>query len=322
MYLMNMSNQSYDLQKFNSCWLEVKAFLDKHKLDGLEMIVDGEDNLAHSDTILFKGLHLKYFPTWLDFYKGNLDAIRDIYATDEKIRHYYGGLTKNAMIDHYKEAFEKAKSLGVHYMVFHVAHIQTKDAFTFEYDYSDDDVLDATADLINECFTEDSEIDLLFENLWWPGMTLLDQNKTKRFLDKIKYKNKGIMLDLSHLMITNPDIKDLDHGTDYILEVIENLGETSSYIKGIHINKSLPNDYLKKNHIDKYYEVLASDGIEKYIKLMSHIKRIDWHVPYDHKGIQAIINRVNPKYVVYEVLSNNIDQLDAYIKLQNQMVGR
>lgn len=44
---------------------------------------------------------------------------------------------------------------------------------------------------------------LLFENLWWPGLTLKNPKLVAKLLKNVKHPNLGIMLDLGHLMNTN-----------------------------------------------------------------------------------------------------------------------
>ncbi|MDO7206222.1 hypothetical protein Q5M85_21135 [Paraclostridium bifermentans] len=43
--------------------------------------------------------------------------------------------------------------------------------------YTDKDVIDASIELVNEIFKDlDTEVTILFENLWWPGLRMVDKN--------------------------------------------------------------------------------------------------------------------------------------------------
>src|SRR6056297_2427349 len=323
MYLMNISNSMYDLEKFGGQWHHLEKFIKKHQLDGVELILYKDRYLDEIGLKHLIGLHLRYFPTWLEFYKNDQKALNDIFNTQKAIEDYYGGLKPKVLVDVFKEEYESAKKLGVEYMVYHVGHVTNADAFSFEFEYSDEDVLNATVDIVNQAFDQDSDIYLLFENLWWPGMNLLDQEKTKMFLDQINYKKKGIMLDLSHLMITNPDLKTAKEATEYIIERINGLGELKEYIKGIHLNMSLSGEYLKENHKPKYQDISKmSNGFKKYQKIVEHIKRIDQHLPYDDVSVNEIIKLVKPEYIVFEFSSKTYDQIDAYIYKQNKILNR
>jgi hypothetical protein len=320
---MNISNSLYDLEKYGGQWHHFEEFIKKHQLDGIELILYKDRYLDKIDPNHLIGLHLRYFPTWLEFYNNDQDALIEMFDTEEAIKSYYGGLKPEVLVDVFKKEYESAKKLGVEYMVYHVGHVTNADAFSFEFDYSDEDVLNATVDIVNQAFDQDSDIYLLFENLWWPGMNLLDQEKTKKFLDQINYKNKGIMLDLSHLMITNPSIKTPREATDYILEKINALGNLKEYIKGIHLNMSISGDYLKKNHVPVYKKIQKlSDGFEKYQKIVEHIKRIDQHLPYDDVSVNEIIKLVKPEYIVFEFSSKTYAEIDEFTHRQNRILNR
>ena len=113
----------------------------------------------------------------------------------------------------------------------------------------------------------------------------------KDFLNSIHYKNKGIMLDLSHLLATSTNIHTMDQAGEYILRSLDKMGELVDHIKGIHINKSIPGGYLLENHAHKYQQVVnEKDPLEQYYKIMDHIKTIDWHVPYDDHSLDSIIS--------------------------------
>jgi len=320
---MNISNSLYDLKKFGGKWHHFEKFIQKHQLDGIELILYKDQYLDEIKPEHLIGLHLRYFPTWLEFYNENQSALMNSFDTKEAIQEYYGGLEPNVLVDVFKKEYDNAKKLDVEYMVYHVGHVTNADAFTFKFDYTDSDVLEATIDLVNQAFDHDSDIDLLFENLWWPGMNLLDQEKTKNFLDQIKYKKKGIMLDLSHLMITNPNIQTPKEATDYIIEKINDLGALKKYIKGIHLNMSLSGDYLKEDHKEKYRKIeKMTDGFQKYQKIVEHIQRIDQHLPYNDASIHKIIDLVNPEYIVYEFSAKNYETIDGYIHEQNKILNR
>jgi len=323
-YLINISNHNFALKKFNNNWFDLKNFLHSHKMDGIELIAFGEDNLNTLPNNLLHGMHLRYYPCWIDFYNQNFDNLKEEFKSIDEIKNYYGSLSPDSIVKKYKIEFQKAKKFNSKYMVFHVSDVSVKEAYTFNFKHSDYEVLDASIDLINKSFNEDSNIELLFENLWWPGLTLLDYKKTKYFLDNINYKNKGIMLDLSHLMLTNLSLKNLDDSTNYILKILDSLKEVKRYIKGIHINMSLPGEYIKNNsNIGEYNKILSiKNAEEKYSKIHEHIKNIDWHIPYNHHSINKIINAINPKYIVYEFMANDLDTLNNYIKLQNEFIKR
>lgn len=316
MLLCNFSNTDYHLDFFKNRWNGLKTFIKEEKFDGIELLLHGNDDISEIPNDLVKGLHLSYFPTWLDFYK-NDEAYKIDYPTLEDLESAFGGSTSIAIVERFKKDFEIAKKLDVKYMVFHVGHVTTKDAFTLDYHYSNRDVLKHTADLVNEIF-EDSKIMLLFENLWWPGLTLTDKDDLSYFMDLVNYKNKGVLLDLSHLLLTNDKLNNLDEGLEYIKEVLARLGDLKDYIKGVHLNATEGYSYLRQNHLHKYEEYLQAGRMDRYKIIYEHISSMDQHKAFCHYGIQEVLELIDPSFINIEVKSNSFLEWSDTLRLQKR----
>ncbi|ONI46030.1 hypothetical protein AN640_03950 [Candidatus Epulonipiscium fishelsonii] len=292
--LFHFTTSTRCLQWFNNDWTEIEDFLQKHNLNGIELGLFPDYPIKHIPKHVATGIHLSFYPEWLEF-------------------------DKEPMIASYKLQYQKAKQLGAKYMVFHVSHVRPVDTFTWKFDYTDEVVVDATIDLLNCIFPQDEDGPmLLFENLWWPGLTFLDKNICRKLLDKVKYKNKGFVLDISHLILMNKSIDSDDKAYNFIKKVMSNLETFKSYFKVIHINKTLPKHYMKQNHMYKLesYNLAKDESIKKKI-LLSHIKKMDPHLPFDSPFINDIVNLVDPKFCVYETSPKDIYELNYFVKTQN-----
>lgn len=315
MKLCNFSNTDYHLAWYDNNWQGLIDFLNENQLDGIELLLHGNYEINNIPKQLVKGLHLSYFPTWLDFF--NEDEIyKHDFPEQQDLMNTFEGVTPEAIVERFKKDYEVAKALEVEYMVYHVAHVRLKDAFSFTYEYSNEDVLNATAKIVNQIFDHDSDVELLFENLWWPGLQLLCKDELNAFMSKIDYKKKGVMLDLSHLIITNNQLKTLDDAVLYILECLSNLGEAIKWIKGIHINKTLIHEYMLEDHQLKYTSYLNAENNQRFKVIYDHISKLDQHMPFDHIGLKDIIALVNPKYKMIEVVGHNRDIWESYVKEQ------
>ena len=73
MYLINFSNSNTIFDRFNYDWNEVRNFLDGNNMDGVELIFHGDDYIAEMPKGLACGMHLRYYPSWLNFWRGNLE---------------------------------------------------------------------------------------------------------------------------------------------------------------------------------------------------------------------------------------------------------
>jgi DNA-binding MltR family transcriptional regulator len=320
--LTNFSTYNYDLERFNYDHNKIKFFLERHNMDGFELLnpIMWQENIIPQK--LVKGVHLKYYPTWLDFWNGNRKALLDQFKSMDVVEKYYEGISKEVMIQHYRKEIEMATKMGAEYVVFHVAHVQVEHTYDYNFTYSDDEVMDASIDLINKVFKNlNTNVKLLFENLWWPGFTMLDKDIAFKLLNKVQYSNKGFMLDTAHLMNTNLYLKDEKQGIEYIINTINALGELKSSIKGIHLNCSLSGEYVLEQIKNKKYQEKEFDLNPLSEEIFMHVFRIDSHKPFTDKSIKKLVEFINPEYLVYEFVANSIEQLEQYIETQDSSMG-
>jgi sugar phosphate isomerase/epimerase len=317
--IINLSTYKFDMDKYENDSENITKFLKNHKIDAIELL----EPLGHSEELIskkiIKGVHLKHYPMWLDFWNGNKEGLLEDFNNVEDVINYYGGNSKKHIINKYREEIKAAQRLNVEYAVFHVSHVKLKHCYNYNFTYTDKEVLDATIELVNEIFKElDTDITILFENLWWPGLRMVDEKSVKYFFENIEYKNKGFMLDTGHLLNTNLDISTEEDGIDYLIDTVNNLGYLKEYIKGIHLSKSISSKYVK----DQISEYMDIDIDKKPNQLMQeiifHIIKIDEHKPFTNKKIKELIDIISPKYLVYEFITTSLDELSDYINTQDE----
>lgn len=314
--LMNLSTYNYDVERFDCNKNNIINFLKKHKMNGIELLhpIGLDENIIPCN--LVKGVHLKYYPTWLDFWNNNTQELLKQFKSLDVIEKYYGGTNREIMIEHYKKEIKMADKIGAEYAVLHVSHVQEKHVFNYDFTYTDEEIIDAASDLINEVFKGmDTNIKLLFENEWWPGFTMLSYENAYRLLDKVNYSNKGFVLDTSHLMNTNLNLKSEKQGIEYIINTVKNLGELKNLIKGIHLNCSLSGEYVMK-------KINSTRGKEFTFPPMSeeifmHVFNIDSHKPFTDTCVKKLLDFIKPEYLVYELVASYIGELEKYIETQD-----
>ena len=323
-YLFHLSTVPKYLDWFNNDWEEIQAFAEKHLMDGVEIMIHNDYDIDQVPEDFAHGMHLRFHPMWLDFWNKDTKAVEETVGGDEEVEELYGGIDPQCLVDQYKDQYATAKALGVKYMVFHVSHVLVEDTFTWQYEYTDKEILEATIELVNQAFPADEDGPLLlFENLWWPGLTYCDPELTKWFIEQINYKNKGYLLDTSHLILTNPEIWNENQAVEYMRKIVRDLGETASYIKGMHVNKTLPKNYMRQNHIYKLENYQnAKTPWQKTGVLKKHIGSLDVHKPFDHPAIAKLIEDVKPDFCVFEVTPQARHELAHYLNLQNKALGR
>ena len=176
--------------------------------DGLELMHCGEDRRGIVPPEKIVGVHLCFFPYWYDFYTGDLAACRRELGGEEAVRALYGGVTPEALADAYRRDIAQARTEGAEYVVFHVADCSDRELFTLRYRHTSREIAEAAAELLNTLFPEtDGELVLLMENLWHPGLTLTEPEVTRTLLERVRYNNKGIMLDTAERSYSEKRLK-------------------------------------------------------------------------------------------------------------------
>lgn len=319
--LFHLSTTPKQLNMFNNDWEEIREFVIKQQMDGIELGLTLDYEIEQIPKELIKGVHLSFYPMWLDFWRGNDEKLRKLFKNEEEIYKYYKGNDKACLIESYKEQYARAKQIGAKYMVFHISHVLPEDSFTYEFEYTDKEVMEATLELVNAAFT-DKEGEgplLLFENLWWPGLNYKDPKLTKWFIEQVNYSNKGYLVDVSHLILNNNKIGTEKEAYNYIHQTICALEDTRKWIKGVHLNKTLPKHYMKRDHrylLDRYRG--TKDSFQKLNILKRHIKSLDPHMPFDHPLAKSIIELLHPEYCVFETAPETRYELAYFIKKQNE----
>jgi hypothetical protein len=296
----------------------MEKYQKKYNFDGFEIIkFDLEkDSSKLKDKII--GYHMRFFPMWLDIYLGKYNMIKEKFS-DKMDRFYWcGGDTKEDVITYYKKDLQRAKELGVEYVVFHACYVDDDGSLTYQFPYTDKEVLEGVVSLINDVFkNEDFQFTLLLENLWWAGLKLNSKSEMKLLLNKIEYKNIGFILDTSHMLNTNFNLKNLDEGIDYIIENIDKMEELKKYIYGVHLSWSLSGDYVSKM-IEKHRK--SQEEREKAKKkIYEYVGQIDYHYPFEDNRIMKFLNKLSLKWLVYEFLYYNDEELEEKVIKQEKI---
>lgn len=317
--LTNLTTHPMDLDRFTEATEGIEDFLNSHGLDGFEVMLldEWEDHRLPKGRI--HGVHMRFWPMWLDFWKGNRQGLLKEFLTEEAVKSFYGGSDRETLIQHYKMELKRAHENQSNYVVFHASHVTLEQCYTYAFDQTDEMVIDSFIELIN-AITEgfSSETTLLFENQWWPGLTFLNPILMDQLMSCISYPKKGFMLDVGHLMNTHTGLRTESEGVDYILSCLETLGEERiSWIKGIHLNSSLSGAYVEFSKEKSGDYDPEKPFMERYIEAYSHIGQIDGHNPFENPRISEIVDRVQPDYLVYEFITETYEALSEKIKRQH-----
>ncbi len=319
--LINFSVDPWDLDKFDNNIDNIRGFLARHKIDGFEMIQYANWDDCVVPTSLIHGAHTCFWPTWLDFWLENKEELLRQFGDPDICAQYYRCSSKPEMIDYYKREMERAAAAGVHYVVFHVSHIEMEHCYTYDFTYDDEEVTEAFIDMANQILEgADPNLEILFENHWYPGLTFLKKDIMTKIMTEIKHPKKGFVLDIGHLMNTNLNLRSEKEAVDYMVGVLDGLGEVAWHIKAIHLNSSLTGEYVKHAIAGAAVYDETLDFNTQQIQLYAHISKIDTHAPFLDASINKIIDVVAPKYLVYEFSVETQEALDDLVRLQNRIL--
>ena len=308
--LLNMADfySNEELEK------DMQYFSEKYGFDGFELIkfFDGDNSSLKK---YIKGYHMRFFPSWMELYLEDFNSLYDELKDEKYFKSLCGGHSKKELIEYYKRELKIAKELKVEYVVFHACNVKVTEAMTYDFKYSDKEVLNAVISIINEIF-EDGEYDfkLLFENLWWSGLRLTNKEEIEYLLNGVKYKNVGFILDTGHMINNNRDIKNSKEGIKYIKKNIENIGEYKNLIYGMHLNYSLSGEYVNRAIKENKEKNLSIEEIMSNV--YQHVGSIDYHDPFEDKEIIDVINSLPIKYLVFELIGDTREELENKIQRQ------
>lgn len=91
--MFNLSTSVYDLDRFASRE-ELLSLIDELGFDGVELLACDEDPRGIVPKEFVTGQHMIYFPYWLDFYRGDEQALLREFGSLEECERVYGGTDK------------------------------------------------------------------------------------------------------------------------------------------------------------------------------------------------------------------------------------
>lgn len=280
-------------------------------VDGVEQLIYQVEPAKYSYKDLTVGVHLNYWPYWMDFWTKNVKRLRQQFpGVRERTEYFKQAMSTDEWLAVIRRNINVALAENPQYLVWHVGEATNYDAFTWDFHYKDKEVLGAAADVFNSVADEiPQHVTVLFENLWWPGLRLTNVRNVKYFFDHIKRENVGIMLDTGHLMNTNPNLRSEAEGADYVCHTVGKLGALADLIKGVHLNCSLSGAYQRS-----FKRELPKNLTRKQI--WEHINAIDQHKPFTTQAAKQILDCVQPDFVNHELYYESLPEMQEKVALQ------
>ncbi len=316
--LVNFSVYPCDIERFDNDWGALESFLKKHGLDGIELLV-GTQTLPDVPSHLVQGVHLPcpvgWFRVWRD--EPEFEGLEDW-----EIEVIYGTRTKAELIPQFCSILENIQAVEPAYAVFHVTYVEPDQVFTRKHGCTNKEVLKANADFLNQAAGHfpDGEppVRLFFENLWWPGLTLMDPEETEYFTDLLEFDNWAFLLDTGHFMNATGICNEQDDAIDIVMEKLRSLpGSIISRIEGMHFHHSLSGKYQEGTVLAQHPSHLQNKTFsQSYSEIMTHVNKIDQHMPFSSDRCRQIVELVSPNYLTHEFVTADLEELDLKLNTQ------
>ena len=319
-HVVNMVSENEWLKEYKDR-ADMNSFIKECKCDGAEVIRGGDDNTGIYCSENVVGVHLYFYPSWLDFWNMNIDGLKKHFGSREIWENYYRATNREEFLKPYQDDMDYAEAMGAEYAVFHINDVSNEEVLTYEWEHANREVIVAAAEIINELTRgRNYHFKLLLENLFTPGMTLLNPNETELMLNLVNYENKGIVMDTGHLMCAPQNITEEEQGIDFVLQTVKNHGELAKYIKALHLHQSTTGNFvadLKTRNI-----IPEKDFYALWAQSYNVILNIDQHRPFTSPRVQEILELVEPEFVCHEISAQNrADKLEKVL-VQMKALGR
>ena len=310
----NITSMKWDLERYTS----VEDFATALEgFDGVELMDYGDDISPIIPEEKVIGIHMRCPYHWLDFWNGDMERCIREYGSEKQVYENFGGTDRQALVDAFLQDWNRALLHQAEYAVYHISDVTCMECLTGEYAHTDEEVIDAACEMINQALPATAEGPwLLLENLWHPGLTFTRPEMTRRLLEGIHYPKTGFMLDTGHLMHTDLELNSQEEAVSYIHRCLDQHGELCDHIRGIHLNQSLTGAYRKQ--LMENLPELSEDYNERMKKIYTCVFRMDQHKPFTCAGVRELIKRIDPDYLTYEFISNNREEHMELLRQQRQ----
>lgn len=314
----NITSMKWDLDRYVSQEDFATAL---EGFDGVELMDYGEDisRIIPEEKVI--GVHMLCPYYWLDFWNGDMQRCIREFGSEEQVYANFGGTTRQALVDAFRRDWNRAVLHQAEYAVYHISDVTCMESLTGKFYHTDEEVIDAVCELINQALPEEQDGPwLLLENLWYPGLTFTRPEMSRRLLEGIRYPKTGFMLDTGHLIHTNLELISEEEAVAYIYQCLDRHGVLCEHIRGIHLNQSLTGAYMKK--LRQNPPVLSDNPDKRMEEIYTCVFRMDQHKPFTCAGVRELIERIRPDYLTYEFISNNREEHMEMLRQQRKALEK
>ena len=281
------------------------------KGDGLELLT-GYFDIDPSQWKDAASVHLPYVADWYSVWKGRLNIPEDM--SDESVLFFSYGRDRQSITDSVRRGIEFAAPLRPAYGIIHAGSANIDELFSERYSDSDEEVLSAFAEIVNEAVKGfpggEPPFRLMFENQWWPGLRMLDGKDYETLCDRIEFDNWGLCLDTGHLLVTTQQSRDELQAIDLLTGIFEGYPkEMLDAIGVIHLHVNTSAGYIRNHGIPENFEEMS---INERLRLgYGFVSGMDQHRPFTVREVRRITDILRPDFVTHEMGAPDPEQRET-----------
>ena len=106
----------------------------------------------------------------------------------------------------------------------------------------------------------------------------------------------------------------------YIHRMLDRHGSLAERIVGVHLNQSLTGARMKATQANP--PKLPDTYEARSEQLFYYVFSIDRHEPFTCEGVRELIERIDPAYLTFELISNNLEEHRRLLQAQRAVFGR
>jgi len=212
--------------------------------DGLELFTMFEKVPAFYKKVS-PSVHLPFAADWYSGWTGRIDP--DEFSSED-VKYITFGRNREEIAENIKAAINFASEMEPAYGTFHAGNTNLDEAMFRKHKDNSKDILREFCDMLNQSVSGlkggEPPFKLAFENLWWPGLKLLDPWEYKYMDSHLEFDNWGFCLDTGHMMNTLPDAYDEQTCITRLLEIFSGYPEEmKERIGTMHLHLSTSAEY-------------------------------------------------------------------------------
>ena len=254
-------------------------------------------------------VHLPYASDWYRGWMGNVNSDE---FNDDNVKFIMFGRDRDEIIKNIRAAIEFASEIEPAYGVFHAGNANLDELMLRKQTDNTEDILKAFCEMMNQVVSgfknNEPPFKLAFENLWWPGLKLLDPWEYKILDSHLEFDNWGLCLDTGHMMNTLPDAYDEQICIDRLLGIFDRYpDEMKERIGTVHLHLSTSAEY--RNTFEERIRPPGETAMDTIAKVYPNISKIDQHRPFSDGRCKLLVDALSPDFVTHEMMRQTTEEV-------------